>query len=290
MEIANEADLGALAETRRGAARGLQNIIFIQGEVGVGGGLFVDGHAMAGAAGYGGEVGHMPVNPKGVPCHCGSVGCWETEIGEDALLTRAGHPRGGGRDEVEAVLREATAGELPALEAMDYVGRWLGLGIAGLVNLLNPERVVLGGRFGRLFPFVAETVARQLDNFALAAPRRLVTVVPAQLGEDASLLGAAELAFEPFLSDPAAWHRPRSRTISALASANRENRSRNDHPSPLHQFHCHRPRRRGPSGTSQSSEWIVTGSGPACGRNGGELTEEGLRNRFTGINEEELSE
>jgi predicted NBD/HSP70 family sugar kinase len=219
VDIANEADLGALAETRRGAGRGCQNIIFVQGEVGVGGGLFVDGHPLAGAAGYAGEVGHMPINPNGEACHCGSVGCWETEIGEDALLTRAGHPRGGGRGEMEAVLREAASGEQLALVALDHVGRWLGIGLAGLVNLLNPERIVLGGRFGRLFPFIRETVAAQIERYALQAPRQLVTVVPAQLGEEASLIGAAELAFEPLLVDPAAWLGPRSNSISTLASA-----------------------------------------------------------------------
>jgi predicted NBD/HSP70 family sugar kinase len=219
VDIANEADLGALAETRRGAGRGCQNIIFIQGEVGVGGGLFVDGHALSGAAGYAGELGHLPINPNGAPCHCGSVGCWETEIGEDALLTRAGHPRGGGRGEIEAVLREAEAGEEMAIEALEHIGRWLGLGLAGLVNLLNPERVVLGGRFGRIHAFIEETVAAQLDRYALAAPRQLVEVVPAELGEEASLLGAAELAFELFLSDPAAWLGPRANAVTALASA-----------------------------------------------------------------------
>jgi predicted NBD/HSP70 family sugar kinase len=87
------------------------------------------------------------------------------------------------------------------------------------VNLLNPERVVLGGRFGRIYPFIEETVSIQLDRYALAAPRQLVTVVPAQLGEEASLLGAAELAFEAFLGDPATWLGPRPNAIGALASA-----------------------------------------------------------------------
>jgi predicted NBD/HSP70 family sugar kinase len=219
ISVANEADLGALAETRRGGARGCQNVVFISGEVGVGGGLIVDGRPIAGAAGYGGELGHLPVNPAGRACHCGSVGCWETEIGEDALLVRAGLARGGGRSAMDAVLRTARAGDATALAAIDHVAGWLGRGLAGLVNLLNPERIVLGGRFGRLFPFVAQTVAAQLDRYALEAPRRLVVVVPAELGEDAPLLGAAELAFEPFLSDPAAWMRPRSSTLAALASA-----------------------------------------------------------------------
>jgi predicted NBD/HSP70 family sugar kinase len=102
---------------------------------------------------------------------------------------------------------------------MDEVARWLGIGLAGLVNVLNPERIVLGGRFGRLFPFVVESASEQLDRFALGAPRSLVSIVPAQLGEDAPLLGATELAFEPFLSDPATWLKPRSVALASLASA-----------------------------------------------------------------------
>jgi predicted NBD/HSP70 family sugar kinase len=120
---------------------------------------------------------------------------------------------------MEAVLRAARGGEPTALAAMDHVGRWLGRGLAGLVNILNPERIVLGGRFGRLFPFVSATVATQLDRYTIDAPRRMVTIVPAALGEDAPLLGAAELAFEPFLNDPAAWLRPRAASQRELASA-----------------------------------------------------------------------
>lgn len=219
ISVANDADLGALAESRRGGARGCANVIYISGEVGVGGGVIVDGKALSGAAGYGGEVGHLPINPNGSPCHCGSIGCWETEIGEDALLIHAGHPRGGGRTELDAVLRAARGGDPTALAATDHVARWLGFGLAGLVNLLNPERVVLGGRFGRLFPFVSHTLEAQLDRYALKAPRAMVSIVPAALGEDAPLLGAAELAFEPFLADPAALVKARNQPYSALASA-----------------------------------------------------------------------
>ena len=218
ISIANEADLGALAELRRGAAVGEDHVLFISGEVGVGGGLIVDGMPLTGVAGYGGEVGHIPVNPNGSPCRCGSVGCWETEIGEGALLRRAGHPPDGGRGEVEAVLAEAAAGSHAALSALDEVGHWLGFGLAGLVNVFNPRLVVLGGLFGRIHPFVAETIERGLDRLALPAPRKLVRVVPATLGVDAPLLGAAELAFESLLADPATWLR-RQGVLAELASA-----------------------------------------------------------------------
>lgn len=205
IHVANEADLGALAEMRRGAAREADHVVFLSGEVGVGAGLIVDGRPLTGAAGYGGEVGHLPVNPDGAPCGCGSTGCWETEIGERALLRRAGHPVDGGRAAVDAVLREAAAGEPRALAALAETGRWLGIGLAGLVNVLDPQLVVLGGQFGRIHAHVAATVEATLDRRALPGARRLVTVVPAALGVDAALIGAAELALEPLVADPAAW-------------------------------------------------------------------------------------
>jgi len=208
--VANEADLSALAELRRGVAIGGDDIVFISGEVGVGGGLIVDGKPLTGVAGYGGEVGHIPVNPDGVECRCGSIGCWETEIGEGTLLRLAGHPPDGGREAVDAVLREADAGVASAMAALEHVGHWLGIGLAGLVNVLDPRLIVLGGRFGRMYPYVVATVERELDRRALAAPRELVRIVPSALGIDAPLLGAAELAFEPFLAGPATWLPSRS--------------------------------------------------------------------------------
>jgi predicted NBD/HSP70 family sugar kinase len=203
--VANDADLGALAENRRGAAVGVGNVLFVCGEVGVGGGLIVDGHPLTGVAGYGGEVGHIPVNPDGLPCRCGSTGCWETEVGAGALLRHAGRPLDGGRAEIERVLSAARAGDPTALAAVTAVGRWLGYGLAGLVNVFNPRLVVLGGLFGWIHPLVSGTLEAELDRRVLAAPRRLVRVVPAALGVDAPLLGAAELAIEPILADPAAW-------------------------------------------------------------------------------------
>ena len=218
ISVANEADLGTLAELRRGVAVGADDLIYISGEVGVGGGVIVGGRPLTGVAGYAGEVGHMPVNPEGAPCRCGSVGCWETEVGEDALLVRAGLMPGGGRAAVDAVLREAAAGSATAQAALDHVGTWLGLGLASLVNLLNPQLIVLGGRFGRMYPFVTRALHAELDRRTLPAARSLVTVIPTSLGVDAPLLGAAELALEPLLADPAQWVRPRD-TLPELKSA-----------------------------------------------------------------------
>lgn len=200
--VANEADLGVLAEHRRGEAIDVDDVLYLSGEVGVGGGIIVAGRPLTGAAGFGGEVGHVAFDGDGLPCRCGSVGCWETLVGEKALLRLAGPPGAGGRAAVDTVLAEAAAGAPDALAALAEVGRWLGIGLAGLVNIFNPRLVVLGGHFGRIHPFVAETVSDELDRRVLPGPRALVRVVPAGLGVDAPLLGAAELALEPLLADP----------------------------------------------------------------------------------------
>lgn len=218
ISVANEADLGVLAEHRRGAAVGVDDVLYLSGEVGVGGGLIVDGRPLTGAAGYGGEVGHIPFDPDGALCRCGSAGCWETLVGEGALLRLAGHPAASGRAAVDAVLAEAAAGSPPALAALAQVGRWLGIGLAGLVNIFDPRLVILGGLFGRIHPFVRDAVEGELDRRALAAPRALVRVAPARLGVDAPLLGAAELALEPLLADPATRVGPRE-ALAELVSA-----------------------------------------------------------------------
>jgi predicted NBD/HSP70 family sugar kinase len=217
--IANEADLGGLAEHRRGAAVGESEVVYVAGEVGVGGSVTVDGRPLIGAAGYAGEIGHMIVNPAGSPCACGSTGCWETEIGERAMLVGAGRSATGGRAAVDELIAAAFAGEPRAAASVSRVGEWLGIGIASLVNVFNPTLVVLGGVLGRIHPLVAPELESALDRRTLTASRQLARVTPGALGVNAPIIGAAELAFEPMLADPA-W---RLATVGAdrvaLASA-----------------------------------------------------------------------
>jgi predicted NBD/HSP70 family sugar kinase len=153
---------------------------------------------MTGAGGYGGEVGHMVVNPNGVLCRCGQQGCWETEIGRDAILRAAGLDD---QDEVADVIAAASAGNRKAQAAIDGVGEWLGIGLANLVNLFNPEVIVLGGHLRLLFPLVSGTVYRRI-HYALPAAREQVRVEVPALNGESTLLGAAEVAFEELLSNP----------------------------------------------------------------------------------------
>jgi predicted NBD/HSP70 family sugar kinase len=197
---ANEADLGALAEHRR-VRPSVGTLVYLSGEVGIGAGVIVDGKPLLGSAGYAGEAGHTLINPDGRECRCGAIGCWETEAGEAALLRRAGVGEATGH--LDEVAERAAAGDEVTLRAIAEIGRWLGLGIGNLINLFNPELVVLGGLYERLFGFLESSVAEGARQRTLGAPGRMAAIVCSGLGADAALIGAAELVLSRVIEDPA---------------------------------------------------------------------------------------
>lgn len=202
--VGNDADLAASAEYLRGSGRGTTDFICIWGEGGLGAGIIVDGRLLAGSAGYAGEVGHVTVDPNGDLCHCGARGCLESTVGEEALLRRSGRDPLGGPAALEDLIAAADRGDIVALAALAESGRGLGIGIAGLVNIFNPNRVSLGGLYARVYPYVRPAILRELEWRAMPAPRSMVDLVTVRLGGNAPLLGAAELALTPTLDDPAA--------------------------------------------------------------------------------------
>jgi predicted NBD/HSP70 family sugar kinase len=208
VRIANEADLGALGEHRRGQPPRVDDLVYVSGEVGIGVGVIVGGKPLLGVAGYAGEAGHMLVNPTGVRCRCGAVGCWETEAGELALIRRTGISNGTtGLGIIDEITSRAEAGDEAILEAISGVGGWLGLGIGDLINIFNPRLVALGGLFGRLHPLMKAGIAEGVESRALQAPGALCEVVPSSLGVDAPLIGAAELILSETIADPSALRR-----------------------------------------------------------------------------------
>ena len=202
--VANEADLGALAECARGAGVGLRHVVYVSGNTGVGAGIVVEGALLAGRSGYAGEVGHMKVNPDGHKCRCGGNGCWESEIGAVALLRRAGRRASDVRSAVASVLAKAAAGDPRSANAVSETGIWIGRGTANLVNILNPDLVIFGGALRAVFLASEPVVTNELRRQVLPQPGAEVTVVAAGLGSDSVLIGAAELAFSSFLTDPLA--------------------------------------------------------------------------------------
>ncbi|MFG2044708.1 ROK family protein [Dactylosporangium sp. NPDC048998] len=200
--LGRTADLAALAEHTRGAAAGVANVIYLHGDAGVSAGIIAGGRRITGYGGHGGEVGHMVVNPAGRLCGCGSRGCWETEIGERALLHLAGRAVPNAGAAVSAAVRAAREGDPDARAAVVHAADWLGFGVANLVNIFNPTVVVFGGTLRELYLAGTDHVHNRLYAMALPACRDHVGLRTPQLGDDAPLVGAAELAFEALLSDP----------------------------------------------------------------------------------------
>ncbi|GAA4353541.1 ROK family transcriptional regulator [Angustibacter luteus] len=218
--VGNDADLGVLAEHTRGAGVGFDNLVFLMGDVGLGGGVIVDAHPLQGIGGYAGELGHLIVNTRGRVCRCGSTGCWETEVCLPAIARALRVDD----TELDRVMDRLEQVDRPSA-ALREVGRYLGIGLGSVVNVLNPEVIVLGGIFRALFPVIQDQALQALTDAALEAPREQVHVVVPMLGGDAVLIGAAEKAFEELLADPARALSDVCRDAVA-ATAAPENRSR----------------------------------------------------------------
>lgn len=202
--VRNDASAAALYEARYGAGRDAGDVLYLYAGAGVGGGLTRRGHLVPGRQGLAGEVGHMLVNPAtGRPCRCGRVGCWETEVNERALRERwSGAPVGpDDAAAARAVLAAAGRGDRGARQAVADTARWFAEGLGSLLNVLDPERVVLAGLFADLLRaepavVVAVTTARRLARSG--AFDELVTT--STFGDRASLLGAGEHVIEPLLA------------------------------------------------------------------------------------------
>ncbi|MGN9808313.1 ROK family protein [Micromonospora sp. BQ11] len=208
VEVDNDANLAALAEYTYGVAAGTDDLVYLTGEVGVGGGMIVGGRLLRGAEGFSGEVGHLPVDPAGRRCGCGRTGCWETKVGlaELVRLITPEQPHTHQVRDPEERLREISrrleAGDPVAEAAVAQVGRWLGLGGAILVNLVNPRAIVLGGYFATLADRLLPTAQRELDRLAVAGPAARCRFVASNLGFTAAARGAAGVVVDRVLADP----------------------------------------------------------------------------------------
>lgn len=204
---ANDASTGHVAETLFGAGRGVRNHVYLNGVAsGIGGGMAVDGRILRGASGFAGEFGHTLVNSAGNRCHCGAQGCLEAEVRQEHLLA-ALELGSSGLEELEgSLLEHVSRPEGPDAEVLEAVHRqmdFLAEALRGTVNVFNPELVILGGFLGTLYSADPDRMAETVRSHALKGPREEVRFARAELGADLLLVGAAHLAFAPFLADPA---------------------------------------------------------------------------------------
>jgi predicted NBD/HSP70 family sugar kinase len=208
VSVGNDASLAAMAEYRVGSHAGTPDLIYITGEMGIGGGIIVAGRPLLGVRGFGGEIGHMKLDPGGPVCGCGRRGCWEALIGLHALLRTAfpGHHGVAAGDPPEAkaaaVARLARAGDTRVLTALAGIGRWVGIGAANLANVFNPRAIILGGYFTLLAEWILPPAAGALVEGVLAPDAGGCTLTTSSLGFSAAARGGAIHVTDQVISDP----------------------------------------------------------------------------------------
>lgn len=208
--LINDASAAALSEHRLGAGKGVNNLIYITVSTGIGGGIIVGGKLYLGASGSAGEIGHMIIEAGGPKCPCGSNGCLEVLASGTAIAREAVKriKRGESsllKDAVKGKLKDITAekvsiaardGDSLALEVISQAASYLGVGLANLVNIFNPEMIIIGGGVSKMGDLLFEPARRVMMEKAFELPAGAVRLVPAQLKDNVGVIGAALYARE----------------------------------------------------------------------------------------------
>lgn len=214
--VDNEASIAAFGETYFGVARGARNVLYVSAGVGLGGGLVLDGRIYPGGSGFAGEVGHMTIEPDGLPCACGNRGCWETLASQSAVFRRVHEAIAAGKTSTLArfknsrreqlsipiVVNAAESGDAVARQALLDTGTYLGIGLANLMNALNPEMVVFGGSLSLAKEFLMPVIQQTINERALRWSWRAARIVVAAHGSDACMMGAVAMVYDHMLRQP----------------------------------------------------------------------------------------
>ena len=199
----NDAHLGAMAECTFGAGRGLSDVIYVNGGAsGIGGGIIAGGVPLGGVDGYAGEIGHTLVNSDGIACQCGAMGCLETEVRRENLLSVL-QLDNADPDELESALLASSSSSVLAEvhRQLDF----LAIALRNSINMLNPQLVIVGGFLASIYAAAPQYLEAQLAQQPLLASRDGLRITRAELGSDLLIIGAGELAFEAILADPGAF-------------------------------------------------------------------------------------
>lgn len=212
--IDNDANAAALAERYFGAAQDIDDFAYVVANIGLGAGLVIGGQLFAGASGYAGEAGHTTIDPDGPLCRCGNRGCWERMASQRALIERVDHALqaglpslipssvNGGDITLQAILDAARQGDTVARQALKETGTYLGIGIANLVNLLNPQMVVFGGSLSLAHEFLMPAARQEVADRALSELGCAARIVVSPLESDACVLGGVALVVHDILRQP----------------------------------------------------------------------------------------
>ena len=208
--LINDANAAAVGELHFGAGRGARNFIYITVSTGIGGGIIIDGKIYTGSMGAAGELGHMVIDDKGPPCNCGNTGCWEMLASGTALAREAKHrikagaatfiPKYADGDvekiNAEAIHKAAQAGDKLANEMIARVAYYLGVGLSNLINIFNPEIIIIGGGLSNIGEMLLEPAYKEAGRRAYKQSYQAVRFASAELGRNSGVLGAAAFALE----------------------------------------------------------------------------------------------
>jgi glucokinase len=209
--LQNDANMAAYGELHQGAGKGARDMLFVTVSTGIGGGIVIDGHLYSGAGGTAGEVGHMVIDPNGPQCHCGARGCLEQMASGTAIARMARERLAKLEESSLATLPEVSAtdvaeaavkGDALALAVLHDAGWFLGLGLGSLLNILDPEILVLGGGAIQAGPSFLEPMRDGTRFQAFPSTYSHVRIVTAALGQDAGLVGAVEWARDHLVEAP----------------------------------------------------------------------------------------
>ena len=192
VHVDNDANLAALAELHWGAGRNSSNLVYLTAGTGIGAGIVIDGRLYRGAGGTAGEIGHTTIDEGGSICRCGSRGCLETFAAMPAILELL-KPSLGDDLTPEAVIESAAGGDLACLRAIGDAGRHLGAALANLCNLVNPERIVVGGSLAQAGDALLDPMRETVQRRAIVSAARDVEIRAGELSERAEMLGAVAL-------------------------------------------------------------------------------------------------
>jgi len=206
--LLNDASAAALGEHHSGAGKGIKNLIYLTVSTGIGGGIIIDDKLYAGACGSAGEIGHMTIDINGPRCSCGNVGCLEmlasgTAVAREAIRRISQGEKSSLTDimsgNIESITAEkvdiaARGGDSLAKEVISQAATYLGVGMVNLVNIFNPEMIIVGGGMAKMGDRLLDPARQVVMERAFPLLAQAVCIVPAQLGEDAGVLGAAVFA------------------------------------------------------------------------------------------------
>lgn len=203
--VDNDVNMMTWGEYRCGGGRGCRDIICLTLGTGVGGGIVINGRLYRGHSMCAGEIGHIPINVRGPRCDCGGIACMERYVGNAYIVERTvGAIRKGKRSIIPELVGRDLSKITPkiitdaadreddlAREIWEETGTYIGVALAGLVNFLNPERIIIGGGVAKAGEWLFRPLRKTVEKRAMSLPAREVQILPAQLGEDAGVIGAA---------------------------------------------------------------------------------------------------